>query len=158
MLGVGSTLRKESLQVFVLIEKLQKCNPRIYLKNKSNFEGMTYAGIFIKKTRKRIDIKGTLHVGVQRLRDSRAGHRDMLLSNTPWPEVTEIEQLNLKGQALGMKGWRSIVLDCVAKGAFSLDKAKEVFTSSLGEWDWDKLDFNGKQDKLLAERNQRNGY
>jgi hypothetical protein len=49
------------------------------------------------------------------------------------------------------KGWRAVVKDCVAKKAFSWSKAKKIFGSGIGDSDWDRLDYSGKERALVRE-------
>jgi len=134
------------------IGKLQRCNPRIYLVNNGmEYEGIGLAGIWIKK-RREVSVKGALLTkGAGRLREAAAGNVDQVLSNVPWPEVPEFEHLTENGSHIARKGWRSVVKDCVAKGAFSWAAAKKVFGSSIGEFDWDRLNYSGKEAALKKE-------
>lgn len=134
------------------LRKLKRCNSRIYLTNNgAQFGGVRLAGIWVRKRRK-FKMKGRgLTKGAQRLEDADKGHVDIMLSNVPYPEVTEHEILSEDGMMIARKGWRSIVKDCVLKEAFSWEKAKKVFGSSLGEHDWDKLDYYGKEAALKKE-------
>ncbi len=130
---------------FDFIGKLQRCNPRIYLVNQgTKFEDINLAGIWIRKPR-RYRHRGTfLTKGAGRLREAAAGHIDQQLTHVPWPEVPEFEELTKDGKFIGRKGWRSVVKDCVMKKAFSWKQAKKVFGSSIGEYDWDRLQYDGK--------------
>ena len=134
------------------IVKLRQCNPRIYLVNNGLvYDGIGLAGIWIKDRRK-VSLKGALLTkGAGRLQEAAAGHVDQVLSNVPWPEVPEFEHLTEDGKFIARKGWRSIVKDCVTKGAFSWDAAKKVFGSSIGEFDWDHLGYSGKEVALKKE-------
>lgn len=137
---------------FDLVGKLRQCNPLIYLINRGlEYEGIGLAGIWIKK-RREVNVKGALLTkGAGRLREAAAGNIDQVLSNVPWPEVPEFEHLTENGKNIARKGWRSVVKDCVNKGAFSWSTAKKVFGSSLGEFDWDRLSYSGKEAALKRE-------
>ena len=137
---------------FDLLAKLRQCNPRIYLVNEGReFEGNGLAGFWLKKPRE-FRHKGLLLTkGAGRLREVSAGHIDQLLSNTPYPEVPEFGELSSNGKYMGKKGWRAIVKDCVGKKAFTWERAKTVFGVSIGEFDWDQLEYEGKVEALQKE-------
>jgi len=132
--------------------KLRKCNSRIYLVNAGReFEGIRLAGIWLKKPRKYRHKGAFLTKGAARLREASEGHIDQLLSNTPYPEVPEFAELTLDGKFIGRKGWRAIVKDCVVRKAFGWERARKVFGKSLGEIDWDHLEYEGKVEALQRE-------
>ncbi len=137
---------------FDLIAKLRQCNPRIYLVNQGRkFEDIGLASIWIKRPRKHRHKGAFLTKGAGRLREVSAGHIDQKLSHVPWPELPEFEELTQNGKFIGRKGWRSVVKDCVVKRAFTWEKAKKVFGPSIGEFDWDRLGYDGKVAALQKE-------
>lgn len=50
-----------------------------------------------------------------------------------------------------MRGWRSLVKLLVSKKICSLDRAKQVFSSSIGEYDYDKWTYEEKVKRFLDE-------
>lgn len=56
----------------------------------------------------------------------------------------EYDRFNPETGTLMMRGWRSLAMFLVRKGVCTLDRAKHVFGSSLGETDYDRLSFEQK--------------
>lgn len=134
-----------------LVEKLQKLNRHIYYKFEGvKHDGMQYGGIWLRQPRNSPKMKNLIKQAVKRVEDVRTGHIDVMLSNTPYPEVTEFEQLDPTGHHIWMRGWRSAVLTCVDRGVFTLSEAKKVFPG-IGESDWDNLTYDQKEAKLKSE-------
>ena len=137
---------------FDLMAKLRQCNSRIYLVNSGRkFAGNGLAGIWLKKPRKYRHKGAFLTKGAGRLREASEGHIDLLLSNTPYPEIPEFSELSSDGKYLGRKGWRAIVKDCVVRKAFGWERARKVFGASMGQFDWDFLEYEGKVEALQRE-------
>lgn len=136
------------------VHKLKKLNPKIYLKS----EGIRYndtqlAGIWLREPRKKRKI---LERGVsKRGRESAAGHIDKMLSAVSVPEVPEYEVLSFNGEYIAHRGWRTIVLALVQKGAFSLAAARAEFSNSLGEQHWDNTDYEFKLNELRNEQKEK---
>jgi hypothetical protein len=63
----------------------------------------------------------------------------------------EWDRFNVETGALMMRGWRSLVLHLVRKGVCSLERARKVFSSSLGESDYDRWSFDQKLAKAREE-------
>lgn len=66
------------------------------------------------------------------------------------PEYDRFQMLNGSPQIL-MRGWRSLVLHLVARKVCSLKRAKHIFSSSLGDYDHDKLTYEQKLKLFLEE-------
>lgn len=131
---------------------MRRCNSKIYLKNHGLVvEGVGLAGVWLNKPREFKKLSNTIVGGHEWLDAAAAGKIDQMLSNIPTPEVAEYETLKDSGVGIKRKGWRAIVKDCVAKGAFSWETAKKVFGSGIGESDWDRLDYIGKERALQRE-------
>lgn len=140
--------------LFELERKLRRCNPRIYVKSggrATNEDGVKLAGIYLRQTRRRDFGRHAQSQAVERMRAAEAGWVDTLLTHSPTPEVPEFERLTADDSKIGLKGWRSIVKDCVIKGAFSWEQAKKVFGRSIGEFDWDRMNYLEKEAKLKAD-------
>jgi hypothetical protein len=65
----------------------------------------------------------------------------------------EYDRFDAESGTLVMRGWRSLALFLVKKGVCSLERAKRVFGQSLGETDYDRLNFDQKLRLAREEQN-----
>jgi len=79
------------------------------------------------------------------LRDSTEGHMDKFICGVAIDHLPEYDVFNLDEGTLSCPGWRSIAHMLIKQKIASPERIKKLFRcSSIGEADYDKLDYMGK--------------
>lgn len=145
---------------YIFKEKLRRLNNNLYLKEDNavaRTNEVRAAGIYTRVTR-RTDQKSNYHqldADAQKwLSASESGHTDKFITGCPTGWIPEHDVIDIETGRILQKGWRTVVLYLVKERLCSLDKAKQVFSSSLGESDWDKWGY----DKRLYELRKAAGW
>lgn len=147
---------------FDFSNKLQRLNPRLYidqahvrLVSKDNWGTSIYLKSNSRKTNHAghginyVDAATRNYLTAQY-----EGSIDELVSGCPTPYVPEYDIFDLATGQLIVKGWRSIVMFLVNKRICTLEKARKVFSSSLGEQPYDRWTFETK----LAKAREGTAY
>ena len=135
---------------------LAKVNPLLYVYDENaayNFGHERISGIYLRGGRRDggISASDKHYAGKAKamayLEAKESGALDTFCGGCNLGEIAEFDVFDLEFGRMVNMGWRSILLSLAKRGIISLDKAKKVFNcSSLGESDYDKLDFFGKLD------------
>lgn len=141
------------MYLFDFIAKLQKLNPNLYANLDRKVEvsaGWTSTALCLKKVKRKTSIAATglnYVTGDQRnyLQAGMDGHIDEYLGGIPLGWVPEYDVIDPDEGKVLARGWRTIVYDLVKKGHAKLDKARSLFSASLGESDYDRLSYEAKR-------------
>lgn len=107
-------------------------------------------------------VSGSSRVQGRTVEERAALESDPILSGVPanWvPEhdlycLTADPKTGDKRATLVAKGWRNIVLYLVKQGYGSIERARRLFSSSLGEYTYDKMTPAERRDLSLKEASQ----
>ena len=135
-----------------LQDKLKKINDKLYIKTdvRHSMKGddtFRVSGIYLKQPKRHyMKTKGaTRHYASadqQKYLEAREkGYFDTFICGVCLDVVTEYDIFDLDYNRMLAPGWRTIALQLVQKKVCSLDKVKEVFSRSLGEYDYDHMSF-----------------
>jgi hypothetical protein len=145
---------------YIFKEKLRKLNPALYLKEDNAIAraaDVRASGIY-NRTRKRTDIKsgyGQLDFeGRQFLEAQESGNSDVFVTGCPTGWIPEYDEMNLESGRIVQKGWRTIVLHLIKERLCTEEKARRIFSPSLGETQWDRAGYDGR----LAMQRKAAGY
>lgn len=141
---------------YIFKEKLRKLNPSLYLKEDNavaRTNDVRATGIYSRIT-VRTDAKSNYHqldADAQKwLSANESGNADKFITGCPTGWIPEYDDMDVETGRILSKGWRTIVLYLVRERFCTLDKAKKVFSSSIGESDWDKWGYD-KRLSVLRE-------
>lgn len=136
-----------TIQAFA--EKIRKLDPRLYLdfSTKTQIDD-EWSSISLKGRRTRNETPesdlSTLSGEAARLLDAHlSGNIDEFVSGVSYPEVPEISLF--RGQSEVARSWRVIVLAAVKRGYGSMERAKRIFSRSLGETQYDRMPLHEKK-------------
>lgn len=151
---------------FVFKSKLKRLNDSLYIdeSKRTHVEGEYYSAplrLSLGKQRKALTSADYAQIGGAEekfIRDQDSGLVPEFMCSIPvgWVPEYDIFQYDKAKhrQTLVARGWRSILLNLVAKKAISLDKARAVFEcGDLGMKSYDKLD--GGQKLAMASKTRK---
>ena len=137
-------------------DKLRQLNDKLYIIDATaveNYGKELISGIWLRNGRSRgglsnMDLHYVDNAMARRvIQDGNAGLMDTFICGCNIGETPEYDRFDLDARRMIHMGWRTIVLTLVKRNICTLDRARKVFNcSSLGESDYDKLDFFAKQD------------
>lgn len=158
------------MTLITLKEVLKRIDPRLYIRDKDrkvsyshDSEVVYVGGIYLKETGGRgTRLTGSdwnaasISAAQRRYReDLVSGNLDKFICGVSFNGVPEYDIYNLDTSDLVMPGWRSIAKVLALKKVASWDQIKRAFRcNSLGENDYDKLNFYGK---LAMMRKRKDG-
>jgi len=155
------------MYLFDLQAKLKKLNPGLYVKTDRRVEikpGIFSSAIALRNFKRTPHslTKAALNYADQtqrvRLEDANAGHLEAYMGGASLDWTPEYDEIDLETGAIIRRGWRSIALDLVKKGACSLEQARKVFGSSLGEYAYDRLASHEKLAWARKEAGYKNAF
>lgn len=131
--------------------KLKKLNSKLYVKmdQRQIIRGLGHSGIYLKQAKQAglsYDTKDRGHHLVNRYyQELESGQLDKFICGVCLEWIPEFDIYDDEYTKIVIPGWRTTLLRLVQAKAIDLDKAKKVFKcKSLGESDYDKLNFFGK--------------
>lgn len=147
------------MYLFVFREKLSQLNPLLYVdtdKATQVNEEWRVAAIRLRKGRasaERTSVVGLQADAARFLSDSESGNIDEVVGGVPLEWVPEYDLLDPKAERprLLAKGWRSIVQALVKRGLCSVERARQVFSRSLGETDYDRSSLEQRWARTFPE-------
>lgn len=138
---------------FDFISKLKRLNRDLYLGDEGR-EVFGYPAVGLYRRRNRREDFGLLAGNATKddknlLQDLQSGARDEYLCGIPVGWVPDLPLFDRQSRKLAAPSWRDILLKLSRKGVIDLYRARRVFNDgSLGERDFDRLDFDSKRDLL----------
>lgn len=149
------------MYLFDFIQKLQKLNPKLYANTEQRtyiMRGVWITGLYLKQPkRKKVSTGSRLAVLSEKQRQymeaMEKGELDKFVGGVGLVYVPEYDIFDIEQYKLMLPGWRTILLNLAKQKVIDLDKAKRVFKrSSLGQSDWDNMDFHKKIEWARGER------
>jgi hypothetical protein len=144
--------------LFDFSAKLKRLNPALYVAEGSAKDvwGWKALGIY-RRSRVRENFGALKNQAsseqLKFMQDQEAGLIDEYICGVPADWVPDLPIFDPKTRNLVAPDWRSILIKLWRRGLIDLDKAKRVFgSSSLLERDFDRLDFDGKRERLMPKK------
>lgn len=135
---------------FVFKEKLRRLNPSLYLKEdiaSQRDEHNSASGIY-SRAKMRDDKKSNYNqldtAARQWLTAKESGNMDTYITACPNGWIPEYDVIDVDTGRLVAKGWRTIVLFLVKQRQCSLERARNIFSRTLGEHTWDLASYEGR--------------
>jgi hypothetical protein len=138
------------MQSYIFKEKLKKLNASLYLKEDNAIartNDVRATGIYSRVARRAADNTDYTQLTVEGrawLSAKDAGQMDTFITGCPTGWIPEYDVFEVESGRILQKGWRTIVLYLVKERFTTLDKARNTFSRSLGESDFDKAGYDGK--------------
>ena len=128
---------------FNFAQKLKKLNKDIYIDTsyKRALTSKRFAcGLFLRKKQGSKSVNYTNAPSFEArewLQAGDDGHLDQHIGSVPTEYVPEHDEFDVEGRLIA-RGWRSIVSGLIKKGIVPREKARNLFSRSLGETDYDR--------------------
>jgi hypothetical protein len=136
--------------------KLAKVNHLLYVydeKASENFRKQKVSGIYLRGGRRKGGIatwekhEAADKNAIAYIEADEKGEFDTFCGGCNLDEMPEYDIYDLEWGRMVNMGWRSTLLMLAKRGFINLDKARKIFNCpSLGESDYDRLDFWGKME------------
>lgn len=142
---------------YIFKSKLKKLNPSLYLKEDRVVERskeVRASGIY-SRDKRRTDQKtnyNQLDADATRwLSAKEAGDMDTFITGCPTSWIPERDEMDVETGRILNKGWRTVILYLVKERFCTLQKARQVFSSSLGDTDWDRWGYDARLSALRKD-------
>lgn len=152
------------MYLFDFQNKLKKLNERLYVNTEKVNRiaaGVFATGIYLKsggrnKVSEKLNVNYADSSVQGYLRGLKSGEQDTFVCGVSTNFVPEYDVYDLDREKILMPGWRTIALALVRKELCTIEKARRVFRcKSLGDTDWDKLQFPQRLQWAKGDRPER---